>query len=88
MIKVGQLKAKPEIIADGSLDGDVFTGSGMLKTDRGCVQHHAFHSKNIPEIFVLLDVAMPDITDDRVIDVRKMLPDLVPAARFRAGLHQ
>lgn len=88
MIKGGQLKTKPEVVAHGSLDGDVFTDAWMLKTDRGCVQHHAFHTKNIPEIFVLLDVAMPDITDDRVIDVRKMLPDLVPAARFRAGLHQ
>jgi hypothetical protein len=88
MIESSQLEAKPKIIANGSLDGDVFTGSGMLKPDRGCVEHHAFHSENIPEVLVLLDIAVPDITNNRMIDMRKMLPDLVPAPRFGAGLHQ
>ena len=32
--------------------------------------------------------AVPDITNNRMIDMRKMLPDLVPAPRFGAGLHQ
>ncbi|MFM8486156.1 MAG: hypothetical protein ACKOCH_07460, partial [Bacteroidota bacterium] len=88
MIESGQLKTKPEVIANRGFDSKVFTGSRMLKTYGGGMQHHAFHAKNIPEIFVLLDIAMPDIADNRVINMGKVLSDLMPAACFGPGFYQ
>lgn len=56
----------------------------MLKTEGKAVEHHPVDAENISKICIVLDIAMAPVVDHRIIQVGKVLSDLVPTTCFES----
>ena len=60
----------------------------VLEGKAVAVQEHPVQVEHLPEILVLLYIAVAAVADDGVIEVGEVFADLVAAARFQLGGHE